>query len=214
MSIAIKGSRHGLSILIPSEGDWEALLSQLEEKFGEKEGFWSGPAVLEVGDRTLDEEALQKAVSLLEESKLSPVMLAADDPATRETGEKLGLKRPPEEKEEKEPGKGNALYLRQTLRSGQVVKHDGTVVICGDVNAGAEVVASGDVVVFGTLRGLAHAGAQGDERAQVVAVNLRPTQIRIAGKIARSPDHGAPPLSKTPEVASIVGAEINISPLL
>lgn len=213
MSIAIKGSRHGLSILIPSEGDWEALLSQLEEKFGEKEGFWSGPAVLEVGDRALDEEALQKAVALLEASKLSPVMLAADDAATLESGEKLGLKRPPEEKaEKKDPG--NALYLRQTLRSGQVVRHDGTVVICGDVNAGAEVVAGGDVVVFGTLRGLAHAGALGDEKAQVVAVNLRPTQIRIAGKIARSPDHGAPPLSKTPEVASIVGAEINISPLL
>lgn len=106
-----------------------------------------------------------------------------------------------------------ALYLRQTVRSGQMVRHDGTVLIAGDVNPGAEVVATGDIIVFGNLRGLAHAGAAGDGEAQIIAVNLRPTQIRIAGFMARSPDQGAPPLSKHPEVARVQDGEIHITPL-
>jgi septum site-determining protein MinC len=106
-----------------------------------------------------------------------------------------------------------ALYLRQTVRSGQMVRHDGTILIAGDVNPGAEVVATGDIIVFGNLRGLAHAGAAGDGEAQIIAVNLRPTQIRIAGFTARSPDQGAPPLSKHPEVARVQDGEIHITPL-
>lgn len=107
----------------------------------------------------------------------------------------------------------NALYVRQTVRSGQRLEHDGHLVICGDVNAGAEIFATGDIVVFGTLRGVAHAGAKGDEGARIVATNLRPTQLRIATRIARSPDQGSPPLSKFPEVALVEEGEIHISPL-
>ncbi|HBN08871.1 MAG TPA: septum site-determining protein MinC [Cyanobacteria bacterium UBA8530] len=210
MTIAIKGTRNGLTIVIPDEEAWEQVLSQLQAKFGEQESFWSGAAVLELGERELEEEDLKKAIALLEEAKLGPFHLVALHPKTIETGARIGLC--PPSAPEKLPT-GNALYLKGTIRSGQVVRHDGSIVICGDVNAGAEVIAGGDVVVFGTLRGMAHAGAEGNEKAQVVAVNLRPTQIRIAGKIARSPDHGAPPLSKSPEVASIVGGDINISPL-
>jgi septum site-determining protein MinC len=86
-------------------------------------------------------------------------------------------------------------------------------VICGDVNPGAEVIATGDIIVFGTLRGVAHAGAAGDEDCQIIAINLRPTQIRIAGYIARSPDTIAPPPSKHPEAARVQDSEIHIIPL-
>lgn len=115
--------------------------------------------------------------------------------------------------QETDPSGNNALYLRQTVRGGQMIRHDGTIVIAGDVNPGAEVVATGDIIVFGNLRGLAHAGAAGDGDAQIIAVNLRPTQIRIAGFMARSPDQGAPPLSKHPEVARVLDGEIHITPL-
>lgn len=113
----------------------------------------------------------------------------------------------------------NALYLYQTVRSGQRIVHDGHLVICGDVNAGAEVLARGDVVVLGTLRGLAHAGYYGDETARIVAWSLRPPQLRIAGKIARSPEaagtaKGTPAAAaQTPEVARIESGEIQIFPL-
>ena len=60
--------------------------------------------------------------------------------------------------------------------------------VIGDVNPGAEVVATGDVVIFGNLRGVAHAGADGDTSAAIIALNLHPIQLRIAGYIGRSPD--------------------------
>jgi septum site-determining protein MinC len=76
------------------------------------------------------------------------------------------------------------LYYRGTVRSGQVLRQLGNIVVVGDVNPGAELIASGDIVVFGTLRGQAHAGAQGDTTARVTAIELSPTQLRIATLIA------------------------------
>jgi septum site-determining protein MinC len=76
------------------------------------------------------------------------------------------------------------LYYRGTVRSGQVLRQLGNIVVVGDVNPGAELIASGDIVVFGTLRGQAHAGAQGDTAARVTAIELSPTQLRIATLIA------------------------------
>jgi septum site-determining protein MinC len=84
------------------------------------------------------------------------------------------------------------LYHRGTLRGGQALHHLGNIVVVGDVNPGAELVASGDIVVFGALRGVAHAGAQGDATARVVALELAPTQLRIATVIAAA-DESHPP---------------------
>ncbi|MCC3144227.1 septum site-determining protein MinC [Halanaerobium sp. Z-7514] len=84
--------------------------------------------------------------------------------------------------------KSEAVIINRTLRSGQMVKNQANVVIVGDVNPGAEVIAGGDIIVFGRLRGVVHAGAGGNEAAQVAALRLDPTQLRIASFIARSPD--------------------------
>jgi septum site-determining protein MinC len=79
----------------------------------------------------------------------------------------------------------------------------------GDVNPGAELVASGDIVVFGALRGVAHAGAQGDRSARVIALEFAPTQLRIATAIATSDGGGKP---AGPEHASIVDDRIVVVP--
>jgi septum site-determining protein MinC len=76
------------------------------------------------------------------------------------------------------------LYQTTTLRGGQVLHHSGNIVVVGDVNPGAELIATGDIVVFGRLAGIAHAGAQGDETARIYALDLAPTQLRIATFIA------------------------------
>jgi len=109
----------------------------------------------------------------------------------------------------------NALYIPSTIRSGQRIVHDGPIIVVGDVNPGAEVLSESDVVVFGTLRGLAHAGCMGDENARILAVKLRPPQLRIAGKIARSPeeDTGKNAPQRGPEVARIESGEIQVFPL-
>jgi septum site-determining protein MinC len=75
------------------------------------------------------------------------------------------------------------------------------VTLIGDVNPGAEIVAGGDIVVWGRLRGIAHAGAMGDEEAIICALELAPSQIRIGSHIARPPERSRPP--KIPEFASV-----------
>jgi len=76
------------------------------------------------------------------------------------------------------------LYHVGTLRGGQSLQQIGNIVVVGDVNPGAELIASGDILVFGRLAGVAHAGAQGDSEARVRALELVPTQLRIATAIA------------------------------
>jgi septum site-determining protein MinC len=108
----------------------------------------------------------------------------------------------------------NAHLRKCTLRSGQSVCFDGDVVILGDVNHGAEVVATGDVLVMGTLRGVVHAGSGGNSRAIVAAVRLEATQLRIAGVVARPPDEGgAKHATRYPEVARVLGETVVIERL-
>ena len=102
------------------------------------------------------------------------------------------------------------LYHRGTLRGGQSLQQLGSLVVVGDVNPGAEIVATGDIVVFGALRGTAHAGAQGDDQARVFALELAPTQLRIATLIAA--DDGGGRRSRGPEVAFIEGGRIALAP--
>ncbi len=88
------------------------------------------------------------------------------------------------------------------LRSGQSINFEGNVVVLGDVNPGAQVTAGGNVIVMGVLRGTVHAGAAGNEQAVIVAFRLRPTQLRIANYIARSPD-GEDFNPNQPEIARV-----------
>ena len=107
------------------------------------------------------------------------------------------------------PELATTLYHRGTLRGGQTLQQLGSIVVVGDVNPGAELVATGDILVFGALRGTAHAGAQGDARARVYALELIPTQLRIATCIAADDGTRRAP---GPEVAFIRGDRIAIAP--
>jgi septum site-determining protein MinC len=104
------------------------------------------------------------------------------------------------------------LYLRQTLRSGQAVSHRGHLVIVGDVNPGAEVMAEGDITVWGALRGMAHAGIGGNTEAEIRALSIQAVQLRIAHAIARSPDrpHTSRKQTNGPETARIVNGTISV----
>ena len=100
--------------------------------------------------------------------------------------------------------------VHRTLRSGQRVSSAGTVVVLGDVNPGAEVVAGGDVVVVGALRGLAHAGAEGNEQATIWALELAAKQLRIAEVVAIAPEGSES--GGGPERARVEKGQIVIEP--
>ncbi len=110
---------------------------------------------------------------------------------------------------------------RGTLRSGQSVRHAGTVVVLGDVNPGAQVVSGGDVLVWGRLRGTVHAGAMGNARAIVTALDFEPVQMRIAQHIAMTPKSASNnpgywfwkrDSSGKPEVARVINNQIVVDP--
>lgn len=100
--------------------------------------------------------------------------------------------------------------FKGTLRSGQYLGSPGNLVIIGDVHQGAEVVAYGDILVLGTLRGTAHAGAEGDEKTLIWALQFQPTQVRIADHITRPPDEEKKPGGIYPEVAFIKDGLVTI----
>lgn len=102
--------------------------------------------------------------------------------------------------------------LHRTLRSGAVVRFDGDLYVFGDVNPGAHVIATGNVVVLGTLKGMAHAGAAGDDSAFILAFQIRATQLRIGRKIAIPPERPEAN-SFGPELATVTpDGQIGIEP--
>ena len=103
----------------------------------------------------------------------------------------------------------NTILIQRTLRSGQSIHFNGNIVVVGDVNPGAEITAAGNVVVIGALRGVVHAGADGDENAVIMAFCLQPTQLRIANYITRPPDN-APAEPDYPEIASLKDGVVTI----
>ncbi len=93
------------------------------------------------------------------------------------------------------------LVLKTTLRSGVEIRHNGPVVVIGDLNPGSAIVAEGDIIVWGRLRGNVHAGYKGDAQARIMALRMEPAQIRIATFVARGPAN--PPAQFFPEVAYV-----------
>lgn len=107
------------------------------------------------------------------------------------------------------------LYLRQTLRSGQTMSYDGNIVLIGDANPGSELIAKGDITVWGILGGIAHAGARGNDWAKIRALKMNAIQLRISGFYARRPDSINIPFIQrsnefTPEEARVNNKEIAI----
>lgn len=116
---------------------------------------------------------------------------------------------------EYELSKFPTLYLKQTLRSGQTMSYDGNIVLIGDAHPGSEVIAKGDITIWGVLGGIAHAGARGNDCARIRALKINAIQLRISGFYARRPDAINIPFIQrsnqfTPEEARVKNNEIAI----
>jgi len=104
-----------------------------------------------------------------------------------------------------------AFLIRRNVRSGQVIRHTGHVVIVGDVNPGAEVWATGDVIIWGRLRGTVRAGSSGNSEAMICALEMRPSQLRIGDAIARPADSDTR-ARPYPEVARVRNGTVVVEP--
>jgi len=207
--IAIKGTRDGLLVTL-GEGRLSDLLAELAERLGRTASFFKGGNVsLQVGQRELSVAELEGIKALLSQNGVSLWAVLTTSPTTWAAARNLGLEtraEPFAEPSLPQDAK-QGILVQRTLRSGQIIQHPGHIVIIGDVNPGAEVVAGGNIVVWGKLRGMVHAGAMGDDSAMVCALSLAPTQLRIGNHIARPPE-GGEKSSAMPEVAQVKEGKI------
>lgn len=198
-AIAIKGIREGLLVTLSDGETWPATAQGLLARIDQTADFFRGAKLaLAIGPRALSAADLGRLRDDLSERSVSLWAVLSDSPLTVNAAQALGLnvalptsapaqRARPDPEADSEESRQEAVYLRRTLRSGRSVRHAGHVIVVGDVNSGAEIIADGDVVVWGRLRGTVHAGANGDAEAIICALDLSPTQLRIADLIATSP---------------------------
>ena len=215
--ITIKGIREGLLVTVSAGETWPITANGLLTHIDQATDFFKGARVaLAIGPRTISAADLGRLRDDLSERSVSLWAVLSDSAGTVKAAQALGLNvalptsTPPrrEQREvavDSEVARQEAVYVRRTLRSGQSLSHPGHVIVVGDVNAGAEVIAEGDIIVWGRLRGTVHAGAGGDTDAIVCALDLSPTQLRIANSIAISPPRKGEP---RPELARIKDGHI------
>jgi septum site-determining protein MinC len=195
-SVSIKGVGNGLLIALDATEQWLHLTDQLARKLDERQEFFQGARItIDVGERPVQKHDMIGLKALLERRNLNLIMILSDSETTNEAAQALDVRTAASSPEvandalpvsPEEAGESGVL-IRRTLRSGRTVHSHGHVVVIGDVNPGAEIIAAGDVVIWGRLRGNVHAGANGDEEAVVCALNMTPTQLRIASHITTSP---------------------------
>lgn len=211
--VTLKSTADGLTITL-SDGPWAKVLAELAlelERLREAKTTRVTRIRIETGERTLTPLEVEELAWLFELHDLqfewgedaAPSHLPGLEPSRA----LLNLDAPSHA-----PWEQAVLHPR-TLRSGQVLRYAGHVVVVGDVNPGAEIIATGDVLVWGKLRGVVHAGAAGDDNAIVGALLLAPMQLRIGKYIARAPDERALDERvqvRTPEIARVRDGRIVI----
>ncbi|MBW6466240.1 MAG: septum site-determining protein MinC [Brevefilum sp.] len=215
----IKGIKEGILVTL-EEQEWQDAKDALIGKIKEKGDFFKGAQlVFDVGNMVLGANELGEVCDLLMAHDVILHGVISKSLVTQKVAKEMGLvtkvEKPRLNSEQKlkpletvftgEP----AIFIHRTLRSGFKVAYQGHVIVLGDVNPGAEIIATGSVVVWGRLRGTVHAGAEGDQAAVVCALDLSPTQLRIASKITTTPQEQ---VESKPEIASIVDGQIIAEP--
>jgi septum site-determining protein MinC len=152
-------------------------------------------------------ELLQGKVALEVAGKVPLGLVERAVEVVREAGGSVSDVRPPTNVMQ---ARGETVIVARTVRSGGRIESTGSVVVLGDVNAGAEIIANDDIIVVGTLRGLAHAGAGGNDKAVVWAERIRSPQLRIGSAVAQAGEDTK--ASDGPEVAHLKDGVILLRP--
>lgn len=178
--VSVKGVKDGLLFLLDEQCTYESLIDYLRELlFEHPSPLLSGAEIsvsIDYGSRVLTAMQHKELVGLFQQKE--NFILHEWGPHTSRR-QQLFSNRNRTAKQNIHKG---------TVRAGQQVYYDGDVVVVGDINPGGEIVATGDIYVFGRLRGVAHAGARGNQNAIIAAAEFAPLQLRIAGIVTRAPE--------------------------
>jgi septum site-determining protein MinC len=220
MVISIKGKSGGvLEIAMQPLASYADIRLAISEKLSKNKDFFTGTYVKVLFSGKVLSAAQKKELRriLLMDYDIKNVLFADEEPESLQEVDTVTSNEAPAAESSthvslvsKDYFNAKSVFVSHTLRSGQRVECEGDVVVLGDVNDGAEVIAGGSIAVMGALRGLAHAGATGRSDVVVAANILGPKQLRISGKIAAFP---ADKTGDMPELAEYKDGSIVIRPL-
>ncbi len=198
---------------------WTDLWQQLKQRLNSGDRFWQPDTSVHLiaRDRLLDARQLQAIADALSDVKLrlkrvytsrrqTAVAAATNGYSVEQHSPVTHLS--PSPSDTAKP-LADPLYVQSTIRSGMEIRHPGTIIVLGDANPGSAIIADGDVLVWGCLRGMVQAGANGNDRCLIMALRMEPTQIRIAEYVARAPESA--PDEYYPEIAYVSTEGIRIA---
>lgn len=224
-SIVIKGNKYGIVVVMDSDTSFDEIKNQLEEKLKESARFFgNGTMAISFEGRNLDDEQQKELLNVISESSdLNIACIIDHDEKLTEIFKKSVEKiENIDDNKEDDPtpdstpvvdvDKNTGKFFRGTLRSGQILESDTSIVVIGDVNPGASVSAGGNIIILGSLKGTVSAGMNGDEKAFIVALDMAPVQVRIGDTIARCPERQKKAKPET-KIAYLNNGTIYIDPL-
>lgn len=190
--LTVKGSKDGLVVSLDTGTPLNEAKNELREKFESAKEFFN-------------KEKLNITINALNFSEFEICELQGVIKEVLDEAEITFLSYAELKKAEAMNSHGEEMtkFYKGTVRSGQRIEATKNLVVIGDANPGSELVAGGNVIVVGSLKGMVHAGALGDEEAFVIALSLLPTQLRIANFITRAPDDMSENVRIIPEIAKI-----------
>lgn len=190
---------------------WMKMVEDFKTRLQKMDKSWlpDTKAHLESADKLLDTRQIRELDEILEQNQLKLDLVVTQRRQTAVAAASAGysVRQNPsislfaKPRQNPQQNLAEPLYIKTNLRSGVQISHHGTVMILGDVNPGATIIAGGDVYVWGSLKGIAHAGAGGNKESLIMALKMNPTQLRIADLVARAPDDS--PDNNVAEVAYI-----------
>lgn len=205
-SVMIKGNQSGIIVVLDADLDFEELKSNIAEKFKASAKFLGNANVAVTFEgRELTTENEREILDIISENSDLNVICVVDLDAEKEKIFKQCLN-----DKLMELSNNTGQFYKGNLRSGQVLEFETSIIIIGDVNAGAKVVSKGNVIILGALKGNVFAGASGNQNSFVVALSMDPVQIRIGDIIARSPDEKTKDVSKEAKIAYVEDGNIYI----
>lgn len=210
--IVFKGTKAGLYILLKEESSIDEIKEQMDRKIKPAKTFFEGAKIINFKGKSITEQEFMELRDIVENQYGMKVVGGYDIAAMSSYSEEDSLKNHTYAFESNDGDIVKGLYIRGTIRSGQLIRHNSNITIIGDVNPGAHLEAGASIMVMGNLRGTAHAGFGGKYDAYIAAHRLEPMQLRIGDIIARSPD-GEQYKSNIPEIAIVKHGMIIIEPI-
>ncbi|MCI5877527.1 MAG: septum site-determining protein MinC [Lachnospiraceae bacterium] len=184
--VVLKSNRYGINLILDADMPFGQLEEAILEKFRESEKFFKNAKIaISFEGRRLSQEEEFSILDMIEKNTSIQIICVVDQDEMREQMYKEKI-----DSYYQDVADNTGEFYKGTLRSGQVLKCDTSIVIIGDVNPGAKIIAKGNIVILGSLKGNAYAGAAGDESCFVTALDMDPVQIKIGNVIGRSADRG------------------------